>query len=48
MTPHDFVPVYKRRMNDRRRRREFIETGIGVVMLGCIIGLLIILGAMFF
>lgn len=48
MIPHDFVPEYKQRMNRRRRRREIIETGIGVVMLGCIIGLLIILGAMFF
>ena len=48
MVPHDFVPMYKQRMNRIRRRREFIETVIGVLVFGAALAGIILIGSMFY
>lgn len=48
MVPHDFVPVYRQRLMRRLRRREFIESAIGCFLFGVLIGLIVILGSMFY
>lgn len=47
MVPHDFVPVYRKRLMRRLRRRQFLEDLIGCFLVGMAVGLLVILGAMF-
>lgn len=48
MVPHDFVPVYRKRLARRLRRIEFLESAIGCFLLGVLIGLIVILGSMFY
>lgn len=48
MIPHDFVPVYRKRLIRRLRRREFLEAAIGFFLLGACIGLIVILFSMFY
>ena len=49
MVPHDFAPVYRKRLMRRLRRRQLIEDLIvGFFLVGVAIGLLVVLGSMFY
>lgn len=48
MVPHDFAPVYRKRLIRRLRRRQFLEDLIGCFLIGMVVGLLVILGSMFY